>query len=336
MFTLIDLHRRIIAAPMAGGPSTPALAHAVTHAGGLGFLAGGYKTSSQIVEEIETVRASGTDLFGVNLFVPEREPCDLVAAAHYREQLAALASAYDVELPQPQHDDDGWKAKIEMLLDLAVPVVSFTFGCPTADIIRRFHSTGTATFVSITTLDEALHAKTAGATGLIVQGPAAGGHRATFRASREVPQQSLEDLHAEVRAKVDLEMAVAGGISTADDVERWLEHADAVQLGTAFLDADEAGTKPAHRAALRDARFTRTAMTSAFSGRMARGLANEFMQRFDPTAPISYPAVNQLTAPIRAAAARSGNAEHMSLWAGTGWRSAATGPAQEIVGNLLP
>jgi NAD(P)H-dependent flavin oxidoreductase YrpB (nitropropane dioxygenase family) len=34
----------LAAAPMAGGPSTPALVAAVTEAGGFGFLAGGYKT----------------------------------------------------------------------------------------------------------------------------------------------------------------------------------------------------------------------------------------------------------------------------------------------------
>ncbi|MDX6277910.1 MAG: nitronate monooxygenase, partial [Nocardioidaceae bacterium] len=42
---------------MAGGASTPALAAAVSEAGGLGFLAAGYRTAAQVETEIRQTRA---------------------------------------------------------------------------------------------------------------------------------------------------------------------------------------------------------------------------------------------------------------------------------------
>ena len=107
-----------------------------------------------------------------------------------------------------------------------------------------------------------------------------------------------------------------------------------MQLGTAFLDADEAGTSPAYRAALHDPRFTETVLTRAFSGRWARGLRNAFVDTFTAAAPAAYPAVNQVTGVLRRAAGRAGDAENLSLWAGTGWRETRPGRVAAVVDSL--
>ncbi|MFE3288960.1 nitronate monooxygenase, partial [Streptomyces sp. NPDC059233] len=61
----------IVQAPMAGGGSCPALVGAVCEAGGLGYLAGGYKTADGMYHEIKQVRALTRRPFGVNLFMPQ-------------------------------------------------------------------------------------------------------------------------------------------------------------------------------------------------------------------------------------------------------------------------
>lgn len=335
MFHVSDLNRQVIVAPMAGGPSTPELVAAAAAAGGMGFLAAGYKTVDQVAAQIEAVRNAGADVFGVNLFVPDPTPVDIPAARDYRQILKPLADRYGIELPEPRADDDGWDAKVEALLDLAVPVVSFTFGCPPSHVVKRLRAAKTAAVASVTSADEAGRAAASGVDVLAVQGPDAGGHRATFDGRIDPPTQPLGELLAGVRAVSDLPVVVAGGITTSAEVRHWLGRADAVQLGTAFMDADEAGTQPVYRAALRDPRYAETALTRAFSGRWARGLRNDFIDAYSVLAPAAYPAVNQLTGPLRTAAGRAGEAENLSLWAGTGWRSAPTGPAGAIIDELF-
>ncbi|QIK73178.1 nitronate monooxygenase [Propioniciclava coleopterorum] len=334
-FALADLRRPLIAAPMAGGPTTPALVVAAGAAGGLGFLAAGYKSVAAVADEVDRVRAAGTDAFGVNVFVPDPAPTDLEAARSYRDALAAEARRRGVDLPDPRPDDDGFAEKLALLLDARVPAVSFTFGCPDADAVARLRGVGTLTLATVTSADEARVAVAAGVDALVVQGPAAGGHRATFDVAAAHPTASLADLHAEIAVHTDLPLVVAGGLTAPKEVAPWLDRAAAVQVGTALLDTDEAGTNPAHRAALRDPRFTRTRVTRAFSGRWARGLANRFVEEFTDLAPAAYPAVNQLTAPLRAAAARAGDADGLALWAGTSWRATPRGSVAEVFEGLI-
>jgi nitronate monooxygenase len=121
-------------------------------------------------------------------------------------------------------------------------------------------------------------------------------------------------------------------VATAADVARLLAAgAAAVQCGTAFLLADEAGTRAAHRAALRSGDYTETVVTRAFTGQPARGLRNRFIDTYSAAAPVGYPAVHHLTAPIRAAAAQRGDASALNLWAGTGFAAARPGPVASLI-----
>ncbi|MFE7403526.1 nitronate monooxygenase, partial [Streptomyces sp. NPDC057557] len=57
---LTDLCRYpVVQAPMAGGASCPQLVAAVAEAGGLGFLAAGYKTADGMYNEIKQLRGGG-------------------------------------------------------------------------------------------------------------------------------------------------------------------------------------------------------------------------------------------------------------------------------------
>jgi nitronate monooxygenase len=337
-FDIRSLAAPIVAAPMAGGPSTPELAAAVGDAGGLGFLAAGYRTADDVAAQIGRVRDLTAAPFGVNLIVPapvgaHRADDALIEA--YARHLADQAARYGTAPGVPRPDDDGWAAKLELLLDLRPEVASFTFGVPEPDVVRALQSVGVMVVATVTTLGEAGAALGHGVDALVVQGPEAGGHRGTFDAFARPAGQPLDTLLFRARQLTDVPLFAAGGLTRAAQVAAALRlGATAVQAGTAFLRADEAGTNPAHRAALAAPGFGATGLTLAFSGRYARGLVNDFMRRNDPVAPFGYPQVNQLTAPIRAAAVAAGDPHGTSLWAGTGFRDAVAAPAGDVVRDL--
>jgi nitronate monooxygenase len=323
----------VIAAPLGGGPSRPALAEAVSRAGGLGFLAAGYKAAEAFARELEALARTGL-AFGVNLFVPQQEEFDREAILAYRERLRATAERLGVELPEPRwSDDDGYPAKLALLLESPASVVSFTFALPPAEDVERLRSAGTFTVQTVTSADEARAAEELGVDAVVVQHPGAGGHSGAFLAAPGF-EGTLGELIARVRAAVGLPLIAAGGIGTPEDARTAVDAgASAVQLGTAFLRTPEAGTNPVHRAALADPAFDRTASTRAFSGKTARGLENGFMREF-AHAPSGYPVIHYLTAPLRAAAVAAGDPHGTNLWAGTGWRHAREEPAADVVARF--
>ncbi len=330
----LPLSLPVLAAPMAGGPTTPALVVATAAAGSLGLLAGGYCPVPQLAEMIREVR-DGTATFGVNLFAPNPIPVDPPAYTDYALELAPVARRFDAALPaRPVEDDDGWPAKLDLLLSDPVPVVSFTFGLPPTDAIRALRRAGSAVAQSVTTGSEARWAQDVGVDLLIVQGSGAGGHSAVFDPTVAAVPAPLTDVVREVRAATRIPVIAAGGVADATDVTELLHAgATAVALGTALLLADEAGTSPVHRRAIAEHPGP-TRMTRAFTGRPARGLVNHFMARFDELAPLGYPAVHHLTGPLRRAAAAAGDPGWVHLWAGTGHRAAAPGPVADILTRL--
>lgn len=336
MRTFPVLRAPVVAAPMAGGPSTAELVAAVGAAGGVGFLAAGYCPVDRLADQIHEVRARGTDVFGVNLFVPDASTPDPDAVEAYRTALGPTAAELGIAgLPRARDDDDAWSEKVDLLVADPVPMVSFTFGLPDPDTVRRLRSVDTLLLATVTSAEDARAAESAGMDVLVVQGPDAGGHQGTFRTEDPAPDVPLQVLLSDVASVTSLPLVAAGGLVEAEDVGRVLEAgAIAAQVGTAFLLSPEAGTNPTHRAALESRAFDRTTVTRAFSGRPARGLHNRFIELFDARAPTAYPQVNQVTGPIRKAAAASGYAQLTHLWAGTGWQHARAEPAADVVTRL--
>ncbi|WP_144123628.1 nitronate monooxygenase [Catellatospora sichuanensis] len=325
----------LIAAPMAGGAGTPALVTEAARAGGLGFLAAGYKTPQALADEIATVAAANVP-FGVNLFAPNPLPIDPAAYRRYADLLASDAERHGVTLPgTPVEDDDHWHDKLDVLRAAPVPLISFTFGIPGRDDLAALRATGAMLVQTVTGVDEAKAAAAAGVDALAVQASAAGGHSGTLTPTRPVADTALTDLVAAIRYAVDLPTIAAGGLATAADVAAALRAgADAVAVGTVLLRCDEAGTSAVHRAALADPDRPGTVVTHAFTGRPARALRNEFTERYGELAPYGYPAVHHLTAGLRRAAAAAGDAERVHLWAGTGFRHATAEPAAVILTRL--
>ena len=322
------LRRRIVVAPMAGGPTTTDLVVAAARTGALGWLAAGYKTPEAMAAEITAVRAATAEPFGVNVFVPGAPYPDRRALVGYLDSLGP-------GLGDASWDDDGFDGKVAALLADPPAIISFTFGCPPPGVIGALQDAGSAVVITVTSPAEAALAERAGADALCVQGYEAGAHRGTF-VNDDAPgrDHGLLALIGEVAAVTALPQIAAGGIMGPRQVRAVLAAgAAAAQCGTAFLRSPESGAHPLHKAALADPRYTATTVTRAFSGRPARGLVNEFIVEH-ADAPPAYPELNNATRPLRAAAAARGDTGRMSLWAGQGYRLAAELPAAEIIERL--
>src|SRR3984885_12284259 len=232
-----DIAVPIVGAPMSGGPGSPALAAAVSNAGGLGFVPAGYLSADQFAQDVAAARAATTGPLGVNLFVPQPSVADWVALDYYAEELEGVAEHYQVEVGRPEFgDDDEWEQKLEVVADVRPELVSFTFGVPPPDVIRRLGALGLLVMVTVTSAYEAGVAVGAGADSLVAQGPGAGGHRGTFAPDMEPAGESLHQLIDRIRNAHDVPIIAAGGLGTAEAVAAVLNKgAVAAQVGTALL-----------------------------------------------------------------------------------------------------
>jgi nitronate monooxygenase len=330
---LASLAVPIIQAPMAGGPSTPSLAVAVDRAGGLGFLAGGYLTAERMEEDIASTRTH-IDRFGVNVFVGGGTPADPERVERFAALLRPEAERAGVPLGLPRFDDDEFDEKIDVLHRKPVAAVSFTFGMPPEYAIEQLHAVGSEVWLTVTSPQEARQAASAGADALIVQGVEAGGHRGVFVDDDSQSDLTLLAALQLVRAEVDVPLIAAGSIMTGAALAGVLvAGARAAQIGTAYLRTDEAGTSAAQRAAT--ATDVPTALTRAFSGRLARGISNRLLEQYGKDAPRAYPEVHHLTSPLRAHGRAVADPDLINLWAGQAHGLAEALSAEEVTRQLV-
>jgi nitronate monooxygenase len=329
----------IIQGPMAGGSCTPALVAAVGEAGALGSLAGSLLSPDTIASQAQQVRALTNSPFLINLFVQQTPEPSPVAVAEAISFLTPFVKELGLlELPVPQQWCQPFNLQFEAVLVAKPAVASFTFGILSAHQVERLHHAGIAVIGTATTVDEALAWERVGADAVVASGLESGGHRGTFLGRQEDADLFARELWPAVAQAVRIPVIAAGGIMDGEDIREALElGASAVQMGTAFLVADESGVDPFYKQRLLAAdEETMTRLTRSFSGRLARGLENRFMREMaevEHKVP-AYPVQNALTTPIRAAAAVHGNTELMSLWAGTGVSRSRAMPAGELVRTL--
>jgi nitronate monooxygenase len=337
--SMIGIEQAIILAPMAGGTSTPALVAAVSNAGGLGSLGAGYMTPEDMAKAIAEIRERTNNPFAVNLFAGGY---DGNGAADPAAMLRLIAPWHErLGLPPPAAPAGSlppFDQQLEVVLRAEVPVFSFTFGIPAAEGMRRMKDRGVKTLGTATTVAEARALEQAGADAIIAQGSEAGAHRGTFISSLVDSLVGTIALVPQMADAVSVPVIASGGIMDGRGIVAAAAlGASGVQLGTAFLACPESGAPPAHKAAIRTARDDGTMLTRAFSGRLARGIINGFTaaMRGHEGDLLPYPAQNNLTRPMRTAAARQGNADCLSMWAGQAAPLAREVPAAELVAQLL-
>lgn len=340
---LLGVELPIIGGPMAG-VTTPALAAAVSNAGGLGSLGVGMMEPDAITQAIADTRAllDGDKPFAVNLFITPQPPVD-------GEQLTRMIgrlAGYRAELGLPRQKipsvfapdfDAQFEVVSDAVLAARVPVVSFTFGALDKPRIDALRARGAKVIGTATCVREARQLAELGCDAIVASGIEAGGHRATFALPFEAAQVGLFALLPQAAAAVEVPVIAAGGVMNAEQAAAaLLLGACGVQLGSALLRTPESGASAAYKAALVGVEDVGTRQTRAFSGRPARGVVNRMMAELDAVSADTppYPIHNKLTAELRAEANRQGRAEFVSLWAGQSVALARELPAAEIVRDM--
>lgn len=323
----------IVQAPMLGA-SSPAMSLAVSRAGGLGSLAAAGWQPAEVEAEIAKAKADGLR-FAANLFAIETARPDGAVVEAALERLAPWYARLGVELPPAPNDfAPDFEAQLAALVRAAPPAASFTFGILTRRQVEALQARDILVIGTATTVAEAKAWAEVGADAISAQGAEAGGHRGTFLRPLEESLIGTMALVPTVIQATGLPVLAAGGIMDGRGVAAALAlGAVAAQMGTAFLLAETSVVSPAWQAAIRAAPDDATRLTRAFSGRYARGIENAFMREMRPLeADVPpYPVQNRLTGPMRAAGAKAGDAEVLSLWAGQAFRLAPTGEPGELV-----
>lgn len=330
---LLGVRYPIVGAPMAGGPSTPALAAAVSQAGGLGSLAGALLSAEMLRDEIREVRRLTDSPFAVNLFAPlPRQETQPDVAARVREVLAPWHHELGLEQPEPAAPPDNFADKVAVAIEERVPVLSFTFGIPDLDAARE---AGLTLLGTATTAREALLMSRAGLDAVVLQSAEAGGHRGTFAGPFDDALVPLTELTAAAAEAVDLPLIAAGGLVDGAGIAAALRlGAEGVQLGTAFLVTPEAGTSAAHRRAVRDG--GEGLVTNVYSGRHARLLRTPLVDALASAgAVLPYPQQASMLAALRRAGSELDRSDLLFLLAGSGAGRVRELPAAELVETLV-
>ncbi|MFG6082746.1 nitronate monooxygenase [Paracoccus litorisediminis] len=337
----LGLELPIIQAPMAG-VSTPALAAAVSNAGGLGSLGIGASTVAQARAAIEETRALTAKPFNVNVFCHQTAPRDPDADQEWLSFLVPLFAEFGVQPPLALEEiypsflsgDEAFR----MLLDTRPAVVSFHFGLPPQDQIAALRELGIFTMASATNAAEARVIEVAGVDAIVAQGIEAGGHRGMFDPTAPDERLPTSVLVRLLVAGTRLPVIAAGGIMDGQGIAAALRlGAAAAQLGTVFIACPESAANASYRQNLLGARAQHTRLTPVLSGRPARGMVNRFIdycERDGSPRPAAYPRAYDAAKQLFAVAQRQGDFEFAAQWAGQGAPLARALPATELVGQL--
>ena len=321
---LLGIRYPIIQGPFGGGLSTIQLTAVVSNAGGMGSFGAHHLSPAQIKETVAAIKALTVRPFAMNLWIPLAGEAELrLDPSEFAANVSRLKHYYDgLGLPEPEFREtfnQRFEDQIEAVLDAQPPVLSFVFGIPSRDILRALRQRAIKTIGAATTVDEARALEEAGVDLIVASGSDAGGHRPSFLESAEKSLTGTLALIPQVVDAVDTPIVAAGGIGDGRGIVAVLVlGAEGAQLGTVFLATHESGASEAHKAALVSESARSTALTRVFSGRLARGIRNRFIEEMSPhegELP-PYPIQNWFTQSIRGAAAEAGRAEYLSLWAG--------------------
>lgn len=338
----LDIVYPIIQAPMAG-VSTPELAAAVSNAGGLGSLGLGASSVSQARALIGKTRQLTARPFNVNLFchLPARR--DPQVEAQWIERLRPAFAQAGSQPPQALREIYqtflGHQPMLELLLELAPPVVSFHFGIPPRSVILRLQERGIVTMASATSVQEARQIEAQGVDIVIAQGYEAGGHRGIFDPRGDDQQLSTFTLVQRLKRTVGLPIIAAGGIMDGAGICSAISlGAEGAQLGTAFLLCPESAADSGYRRAIKNGPDQQTVLTAAISGRPARCVHNAWSalaQKVDASAIPAYPLAYDVGKALATAAKAQGDEGYGAHWAGQGVGLIRELSATELMQTLI-
>jgi nitronate monooxygenase len=320
---LLNLARPLVQGPFGGGLSSVALAATVADAGGLGSFGVHHLDPAGIREVGHALHAATRRSFALNLWVsnhdlPERE----MTADRFDAAVRRLQPLYDeVGVAAPTHPErfaPRFEDQAAAVLEARPAAFSFVFGVPDERVLAAFRDAGIVTLGTATTPDEAVTLDEAGVDIVVASGAEAGGHRGAFLAPAEDSLVGTLPLVRIAVEEVQAPVVAAGGVADARGIVAALAlGAEGAQIGTAFLATKESGATAEHKAELLGRGARRTTLTRAFSGRLARGIPNQLVERLTATGAIEpYPYQGHLLGPVLNAARAQGRTDVVAMWSG--------------------
>jgi nitronate monooxygenase len=319
------------------------LTAAVSNFGGLGSFGAHSRTPDEIRQVIAEIRGLTSRPFALNLWVSMEDEgarvSDEGAFNRALEPLAASLAELSVARPgyrpySPLRFED----QARVLLDANVPIFSFIFGIPPDEILRECRAKGIVTIGTATTPEEAVALEQSGVDAIVASGFEAGGHRGSFLDSAQNSLTGTISLVPRVVDLVQVPVIAAGGIADARGVIAALAlGAEAVQMGTAFVACEESGASPLHRAALLGPESGRTALTSGFTGRLARGIHNRLLDELSRNGSdiLPYPLQRALVRNLATAAEAAVRPDLLPLWSGQSASLCRYTEASELLSSLV-
>jgi len=322
LLDLFGVELPIVQAPMANSSGID-MAVSVAEAGGLGSFPCAGLTDEKVRDGVDAIRSRTRKPINLNFFCHDEPSHDFARQAAWLERLAPYYQELGAEMPKPP-----LKATIYRFTEstcaavetLRPEVVSFHFGLPAPELVRRVKRAGCKVICSATTRREALWLAERGVDAIIAQGAEAGGHRGMFVETEIATQVGTLALVQQIVEAVKLPVIAAGGIGDANSIAAaFALGAAGVQIGTAYLCCPEATTSALHRAALAEP-GRETVIADVLSGRPARGVLNRFVREQGPINPAhpAYPLATPALAPLRKAAEAKGSGDFSWFWSGQG------------------
>ncbi len=335
---LFEIEHPIVQAPMAGA-SSPAMAAAAANAGALGSLGCAFHSAEKLREDVQMVQTATNRALNLNFFVHKPPHDDAERSANAVARLQSWYDTFDagpVPVPAETHFPFG-AAICDSVLQLSPKVVSFHFGLPDPTFVDQLQDAGIIILSSATSAAEARWLEDRGVNAIIAQGYEAGGHNGWFLHRGMADVAGTMALVPRVVDAVKIPVIAAGGIADGRGIAAALMlGAAGVQIGTAFLATPESSASAVHQTALLAASGDDTMYSKAFSGRNARTVVNSFsVEMSDVTDWPDFPLMNPATGPLRAASAKSGKPDAISLWTGQGVGLIRQETTTEVVERLV-
>lgn len=340
LIDLLEIDHPIIQAPMAGD-ATPALAAAVSNAGGLGGVGCSFMSLEELRTLADQLRSGTNRPFNLNFFahpVPKEN-------AQINVQTRARLTPFYKELGLANVPERGEavcdtfnERTLSVLLDIRPKVTSFHFGLPPLGMVKALQDVGSVVLCSATTVAEATMLSDSGVDVIIAQGWEAGGHRGTFDISFEDFGVGTMALVPQIVDAVDVPVVAAGGIADGRGIAAALAlGASGVQMGTAFLSCPEANISDTQREELRQAKDDDTRLTRAFSGRPARAKNNRYIETMaeDRASLPDFPTMYGFSDPLMQAGANTGNPDFQFLLYGQAAALNRELPAADLMVRLI-
>ncbi|HIG08794.1 MAG TPA: hypothetical protein EYQ51_03420 [Alphaproteobacteria bacterium] len=335
----LNIKYPIIQAPMASAASV-VLAAAVSNAGGLGSLGLSYHKLENILPDYNKIMSKTNHSVNLNFFTHKEPSTNDIKNKKFKDHITKHYKEYGIDkIPEINNTCETFNnQQLNLLLQMDPKVVSFHFGLPKAEFIKKIKEQNIYIISSATTVEEAKILENSGADAIIAQGFEAGGHRGTFHSSYQEGEIGLFSLLPQIVDNVKLPVIAAGGIADGRGIAAaFMLGAKGAQLGTAFLTCPEASVHPLWVKALNNSKERETRITSAFTGRPARGIVNRFLRDMEGKENIlpDFPTVGSIIKPLANSAAQIGDEDFLSLWAGQSASMSQNMPAKDLMEKLI-